>query len=136
MIRRPPRSTRTDTRFPYTTLFRSDRREKRGLIRNAIVVVLFGSAAIALLSWPSVRARLTPHEWLFGAYGLISLVGFARGFYSPAVSSLRPFLVPREIYGNSATWASTFFQTGAIAGPVSAGELGRAPVCTPVTNAQ
>src|SRR3546814_8063344 len=24
MIRRPPRSTRTDTRLPYTTLFRSD----------------------------------------------------------------------------------------------------------------
>src|SRR3546814_21087168 len=26
MIRRPPRSTRTDTLFPYTTLFRSDKR--------------------------------------------------------------------------------------------------------------
>src|SRR3546814_14631851 len=26
MIRRPPRSTRTDTLFPYTTLFRSDPR--------------------------------------------------------------------------------------------------------------
>src|SRR3546814_13756695 len=26
MIRLPPRSTRTDTRFPYTTLFRSARR--------------------------------------------------------------------------------------------------------------
>src|SRR3546814_10303363 len=25
MLRRPPRSTRTDTLFPYTTLFRSDR---------------------------------------------------------------------------------------------------------------
>src|SRR3546814_14931961 len=25
MNRRPPRSTRTDTRFPHTTLFRSDR---------------------------------------------------------------------------------------------------------------
>src|SRR3546814_6727594 len=24
MIRRPPRTTRTDTRFPYTTLFRSE----------------------------------------------------------------------------------------------------------------
>src|SRR3546814_8192431 len=24
MVRRPPRSTRTDTLFPYTTLFRSD----------------------------------------------------------------------------------------------------------------
>src|SRR3546814_10900339 len=28
MIRRPPRSTRTDTLFPYTTLFRSDQRLK------------------------------------------------------------------------------------------------------------
>src|SRR3546814_12916913 len=31
MIRRPPRSTRTDTRFPYTTLFRSRRRSPRPL---------------------------------------------------------------------------------------------------------
>src|SRR3546814_9691632 len=32
MIRRPPRSTRTDTLFPYTTLFRSTR-EKALLLR-------------------------------------------------------------------------------------------------------
>src|SRR3546814_13542678 len=31
MIRRPPRSTRTDTLFPYTTLFRSRRQEPRRL---------------------------------------------------------------------------------------------------------
>src|SRR3546814_17726060 len=30
MIRRPPRSTRTDTLFPYTTLFRSSIARKRG----------------------------------------------------------------------------------------------------------
>src|SRR3546814_16385798 len=29
MIRRPPRSTRTNTRFPYTTLFRSRRFENQ-----------------------------------------------------------------------------------------------------------
>src|SRR3546814_3833618 len=29
MIRRPPRSTRTDTLFPYTTLFRSEKPEMR-----------------------------------------------------------------------------------------------------------
>src|SRR3546814_11838523 len=29
MIRRPPRSTRTDTLFPYTTLFRSDPDNRR-----------------------------------------------------------------------------------------------------------
>src|SRR3546814_17916517 len=33
MIRRPPRSTRTDTLFPYTTLFRSP--EDRGLPAGA-----------------------------------------------------------------------------------------------------
>src|SRR3546814_18216048 len=31
MIRRPPRSTRTDTLFPYTTLFRSDEIGASGL---------------------------------------------------------------------------------------------------------
>src|SRR3546814_11035799 len=31
MIRRPPRSTRTDTLFPYTTLFRSKQAPKRRL---------------------------------------------------------------------------------------------------------
>src|SRR3546814_3834143 len=30
MIRRPPRSTRTDTLFPYTTLFRSDLKAEYG----------------------------------------------------------------------------------------------------------
>src|SRR3546814_12099503 len=30
MIRRPPRSTRTDTLFPYTTLFRSHVARRRG----------------------------------------------------------------------------------------------------------
>src|SRR3546814_11161812 len=31
MIRRPPRSTRTDTLFPYTTLFRSEPRALLGV---------------------------------------------------------------------------------------------------------
>src|SRR3546814_19531342 len=38
MIRRPPRSTRTDTLFPYTTLFRSDltgyRRDNQKLFQS------------------------------------------------------------------------------------------------------
>src|SRR3546814_9127288 len=36
MIRRPPRSTRTDTLFPYTTLFRSgERRQRPALLLRA-----------------------------------------------------------------------------------------------------
>src|SRR3546814_20630748 len=42
MIRRPPRSTRTYTRFPYTTLFRSKR---NGLAAAATAVLLATSLA-------------------------------------------------------------------------------------------
>src|SRR3546814_4393472 len=43
MIRRPPRSTRTDTLFPYTTLFRSTFDWARGTVGNNIATTL-GSA--------------------------------------------------------------------------------------------
>src|SRR3546814_16330237 len=46
MIRRPPRSTRTDTLFPYTTLFRSLRTKLR--IESLVLVMLLSAAAIAI----------------------------------------------------------------------------------------
>src|SRR3546814_13602816 len=46
MIRRPPRSTRTDTLFPYTTLFRSSPSEgfSRGLGWTLLLLTLAGCA--------------------------------------------------------------------------------------------
>src|SRR3546814_4246533 len=38
MIRRPPRSTRTDTLFPYTTLFRSEDAFCHGLSKHQVVI--------------------------------------------------------------------------------------------------
>src|SRR3546814_17679876 len=41
MIRRPPRSTRTDTLFPYTTLFRSGQLDRaRRVAADAVAVAL------------------------------------------------------------------------------------------------
>src|SRR3546814_2119511 len=37
MIRRPPRSTRTDTLFPYTTLFRSPAAESAGSVLDLVL---------------------------------------------------------------------------------------------------
>src|SRR3546814_6189260 len=37
MIRRPPRSTRTDTLFPYTTLFRSHPTERAAVCQPGVV---------------------------------------------------------------------------------------------------
>src|SRR3546814_5665815 len=54
MIRRPPRSTRTDTLFPYTTLFRSAR-----VLRTAFVVLdrAGGGSRVLQLDIAVVEAR-------------------------------------------------------------------------------
>src|SRR3546814_8365321 len=40
MIRRPQRSTRTDTLFPYTTLFRTAAAKNGALVRTAGIVLI------------------------------------------------------------------------------------------------
>src|SRR3546814_6346311 len=58
MIRRPPRSTRTDTLFPYTTLFRS--RSNRSAPTNHSKDCRFGPVGMdAVLVWrrPEIMAR-------------------------------------------------------------------------------
>src|SRR3546814_15419344 len=47
MIRRPPSSTRTDTLFPYTTLFRSPRQHADRLVRAAFQL----QAAAEVVGW-------------------------------------------------------------------------------------
>src|SRR3546814_19538662 len=49
MIRRPPRSTRTDTLFPYTTLFRSDE--------------LGPALAAQKLGYTVVGLHVDPNDW-------------------------------------------------------------------------
>src|SRR3546814_10681873 len=60
MIRRPPRSTRTDTLFPYTTLFRShhyvDPRTPLELTGKRILVVGLGNSAADITVELSSRA--------------------------------------------------------------------------------
>src|SRR3546814_20045805 len=55
MRRRPPRSTRTDTLFPYTTLFRSHHRHG-DLWANAAALVLLASQWFNPFAWRAIRA--------------------------------------------------------------------------------
>src|SRR3546814_17419965 len=60
MIRRPPRSTRTDTLFPYTTLFRSSARAARLLQRDLAAWESFprlgsGSVSVKIAAKPASR---------------------------------------------------------------------------------
>src|SRR3546814_2257274 len=61
MIRRPPRSTRTDTLFPYTTLFRSsgDHPQSAGLHGRARHCAGLGR----FRSWRAEVAKRTGDQW-------------------------------------------------------------------------
>lgn len=48
-------------------------------------------------------------------------LGTIRGFYNPSATSLKPFLIPRAIYANGATWTTIGWQSGVIIGPILGG---------------
>src|SRR3546814_13461830 len=64
MIRRPPRSTRTDTLFPYTTLFLSRERMKKGVGRGRPTPLSGWRAA------PGARATTRRRDLLDGQTGM------------------------------------------------------------------
>src|SRR3546814_14899389 len=71
MIRRPPRSTRTDTLFPYTTLFRSGGRAHPRAGRPAAAMSLNGHQEQAEAFLEAWRSGRMPHAWLLaGPQGL------------------------------------------------------------------
>jgi MFS family permease len=101
----------------------ADRRDKKRILQWSLLVITLGSVILYFMFQPLVVSRLSQTAQLATIYGVLMLIGTAKGFYSPASSSLKPFLVPRELYANSATWYSSFWQIGAITGPGVAGFL-------------
>src|SRR3546814_15183698 len=64
MIRRPPRSTRTDTLFPYTTLFRSTGLGSNRLFGDAELQPMRGQLAV-LLPQPEVYYALETSRGIY-----------------------------------------------------------------------
>src|SRR3546814_15222451 len=67
MIRRPPRSTRTDTLFPYTTLFRSSARHNGiGIFprHSAQTQVWWNDRSVPKRPWPRLAGTDQLLEWL------------------------------------------------------------------------
>src|SRR3546814_10505180 len=131
MIRRPPRSTRTDTLFPYTTLFRS----------MAMSVPTAVSAAHASLSVMPARSdddvlRLTQaagmvaRQNLYGsvAWHLLMVPLAAAGWVAPWLAAISMLLSSLAVAANS--WRLFRRQTrcSPLAGWQGAAEIGRAHV--------
>lgn len=99
----------------------ADHRDRRKIMLAALAFVMLGSGVLLWVTLPQTRAHISQLTLLLTIYGVIAALGLARGFFSPAASSLTAFIVPREIYSNAAAWRSSGWQGGAILGPLSAG---------------
>src|SRR3546814_5785244 len=113
MLRRPPRSTRTDTLFPYTTLFRSHRRQGlRGRHSGRARRVTAGQRA---------GCRALVGGGAFGVAPVVAPVDLVGSLVGPAT-------LPEAGKAEGPGEAGTDHHDGMLAREVLDVELGRAPV--------
>ena len=99
----------------------ADRLNKQTIMK----ICLFFAIPLPLVLWGLFHAyglkqiELSTLSW--GVYAVIFGLGTIRGFYNPSATSLKPFLIPREIYANGATWTTIGWQSGVIIGPLLGG---------------
>src|SRR3546814_16293634 len=87
MIRRPPRSTRTDTLFPYTTLFRSYQAAMPAWLGWVAVLLL----ALYLAAYPALAA--------WGAWAVQTFVAPAKAGAAAGSQGARPNEIGRASVG-------------------------------------
>lgn len=93
--------------------------------QNIMKICLFFAVPLPLVLWSLFHVfglgylGVTSLSW--GIYAVIFALGTIRGFYNPSATSLKPFLIPRELYANGATWTTIGWQSGVILGPMLGG---------------
>jgi MFS family permease len=99
----------------------ADNRDKKKIMQVTLSLII---ASSVFLLYASTQLQSADQEFhIYSIYAVIFIIGLSKGFFSPAASSLNPFLVPKEVFANAATWNSSFWQLGSILGPGVAGFL-------------
>ena len=99
----------------------ADNRDKKKIMQVTLSMII---ASSVFLLYSSTQLQSADQDFhIYSIYAVIFIIGLSKGFFSPAASSLNPFLVPKEVFANAATWNSSFWQLGSILGPGVAGFL-------------
>ena len=99
----------------------ADNRDKKKIMQVTLSLII---ASSIFLLYSSTQLQSADQDFhIYSIYAVIFIIGLSKGFFSPAASSLNPFLVPKEVFANAATWNSSFWQLGSILGPGVAGFL-------------
>ena len=97
----------------------ADNRDKKTIMQVTLSMIIASSVYLWYAS--TQLTSIDPDFHVYSIYAVIFIIGLSKGFFSPAASSLNPFLVPKEVFANAATWNSSFWQLGSILGPGVAG---------------
>jgi MFS family permease len=89
--------------------------------RKMIMMVSFSAEAACAVAL--VWIALDPLSPIWSIFVVAAVFGIARSFFSPAMSSLQPTLVPRAELPNAIAWGSLAWQGASIIGPALGGYL-------------
>src|SRR3546814_6453175 len=128
MIRRPPRSTRTDTLFPYTTLFRSD--DVVTAADDAVALAAFAAvAAQHVVAGPGEDVEVAVVAAGPGRLGRVVGPGHRAGARCQSVARHDVVVAAADDHVAAGNGVDIEVVVG-----VRAGQIGRAHARTPVTN--
>lgn len=100
----------------------SDKLSKKNIMLWSLAFTMLASVVLYFLSF-SLLTEAHAGELKFVIWGVIFFIGICKAFFFPASTSIKAYLVPREVYANSAAWSSSSWQTGVIIGPGVSGFL-------------
>ena len=112
--------------IPFITLslwggYFADRFNKQTIMK----ICLFFAIPMPLILWWLFHLyalnEISTATLSWGIYAVIFGLGTIRGFYNPSATSLKPFLIPKALYANGATWTTIGWQSGVILGPMLGG---------------
>lgn len=92
---------------------------RRRIILICTTVII--AAAAALLSFSLAAFPLQGQDLVWAIYGVIFVIGIARGFFSPALHAFTTQVVPSNQFANMSTWSSTVWHFANVAGPAIGG---------------
>src|SRR3546814_18397626 len=100
MIRRPPRSTRTDTLFPYTTLFRSGDRDRGAGIRCGADVSFETALRARIKALPEVVSAASSVDWSVRPQGAFTSAIVLKVAYDPRGRTMTGWQgwIPTRVY--------------------------------------
>ncbi len=97
----------------------ADSVSRKRIIMISISLLILSTSALLYFSLES--SSILKNYGVLPIYLVFGFIGIVRGFISAAFPAFMSQIVPREHYGNSATWNSSIWHVGAVVGPAIAG---------------